>query len=145
MARTSCQLAIIGAGPAGMAAATQAVALGLDTVVLDEQPAPGGQIYRAIETVQTARTDDLRILGEEYAEGAALAASFRAAGAAYEPDSTVWQALENGRIGVSCGGAAHMLSAERILFATGAMERPVPIPGWTLPGVMAACRSLRCW
>ena len=138
MARTSCELAIIGAGPAGMAAAVQAAALGIDSIVLDEQPAPGGQIYRQIEMVQTSRTDDLRILGEEYAEGAVLTASFRASGAAYEPDSTVWQALEDGRIGVSCGGAAHMLSAKRILFATGAMERPVPIPGWTLPGVMGA-------
>jgi NADPH-dependent 2,4-dienoyl-CoA reductase/sulfur reductase-like enzyme len=138
MTRTSCELAIIGGGPAGMAAAAQAAALGVDTLVLDEQPAPGGQIYRAIETVQQTRSDDLRILGEEYAEGAALAASFRAAGAAYEPASVVWQALEDGRIGVSCGGAAHMVSAQRILFATGAMERPVPIPGWTLPGVMGA-------
>ena len=138
MARTSCELAIIGGGPAGMAAAARAAALGLDCIVLDEQPAPGGQIYRAIETVQTSRADDLRILGEEYAEGAALAAAFRASGAAYEPGSVVWQALEDGRIGVSCDGAAHMLSAQRILFATGAMERPVPIPGWTLPGVMAA-------
>jgi len=74
MARTSCELAIIGGGPAGMAAAARAAALGVDTIVLDEQPAPGGQIYRAIETVQASRADDLRILGEEYAEGAALAA-----------------------------------------------------------------------
>ncbi len=138
MARTSCELAIIGGGPAGMAAATQAVALGVETILLDEQPSPGGQIYRSIETVQASCTNDLRILGEEYAEGSALVAAFRASGAAYEPDTTVWQAMENGRIGASCGGAAHMLSAKRILFATGAMERPVPIPGWTLPGVMGA-------
>ena len=138
MARDRCELAIIGGGPAGMAAAARAAALGVDCIVLDEQPAPGGQIYRAIETVQASRADDLRILGEEYAEGAALAASFRASGAAYEPCSVVWQALEDGRIGVSCDGAAHMLSAQRILIATGAMERPVPIPGWTLPGVMGA-------
>jgi NADPH-dependent 2,4-dienoyl-CoA reductase/sulfur reductase-like enzyme len=138
MARRECELAIIGGGPAGMAAATQAAALGVDTLVLDEQPAPGGQIYRGIETVRSARADDLRILGEDYAEGAALAAAFRASGAAYEPGSVVWQALEDGRIGVSCNGASHMLTAQRILFASGAMERPVPIPGWTLPGVMGA-------
>src|SRR6202041_1850765 len=44
----------------------------------------------------------------------------------------------DGRIGVSCDGTSRMLTAQRILFATGAMERPVPIPGWTLPGVMGA-------
>ena len=138
MPRVQYELAIIGGGPAGLAAATQAAALGLDTILFDEQPAPGGQIYRGIETVQQARPDDLRILGEEYTEGAALAAAFRTSGAAYQPDSVVWQAQEDGRIGVSCGGASHMLSAQRILIATGAMERPVPIPGWTLPGVMGA-------
>ncbi len=138
MPRVQYELAIIGGGPAGLAAATQAAALGLDTILFDEQPAPGGQIYRGIETVQQARPDDLRILGEEYAEGAALAASFRSSGAAYQPDSVVWQALEDGHIGVSCGGLARIVSAQRILIATGAMERPVPIPGWTLPGVMGA-------
>src|SRR5271166_35152 len=75
MPRVQYELAIIGAGPAGLAAATQAAALGLDTILFDEQPAPGGQIYRGIETVQQTRHDDLRILGEEYAEGAALAAA----------------------------------------------------------------------
>lgn len=136
MTRTTCDLAIIGGGPAGMAAATQAASLGIDALVLDEQPAPGGQIYRGIETVQAARAADLRILGDDYAEGAALAGAFRASGAAYEPDSVVWQALEDGRIGVSRNGTSRMLTAQRILITTGAMERPVPIPGWTLPGVM---------
>ena len=136
--RTSCELAIIGGGPSGMAAATQAAALGIDTLLLDEQPAPGGQIYRGIETVQARRPSDLRILGEDYAEGAILAAAFRASGAAYEPGSVVWQALEDGRIGVSRGGRSRMLTAQRIVIATGAMERPVPIPGWTLPGAMGA-------
>ncbi|HTC10781.1 MAG TPA: NAD(P)/FAD-dependent oxidoreductase [Acetobacteraceae bacterium] len=136
--RTACELAIIGGGPAGMAAATQASALGIDTLVLDEQPAPGGQIHRGIETVQATRAADMRILGEDYAEGAVLTATFRASGAAYEPGSVVWQALEDGRIGVSCDGASRMLTARRILITTGAMERPVPLPGWTLPGVMGA-------
>jgi thioredoxin reductase len=44
-----CQLAVIGAGPAGMAAAVQADALGLDTVLLDEQAGPGGQVYRSVD------------------------------------------------------------------------------------------------
>lgn len=134
--RMRCDLAIIGAGPAGLAAATQAAALGVDAILFDEQPAPGGQIYRGIETVQQTRRDDLAILGEEYAEGTLLAEAFRASGAAYEPGSIVWQALEDGRIGVSRGGTARIVAAQRILIASGAIERPVPIPGWTLPGVM---------
>jgi NADPH-dependent 2,4-dienoyl-CoA reductase/sulfur reductase-like enzyme len=138
MPRMSCELAIIGGGPSGMAAAAQAASLGLNTILLDEQPEPGGQVYRGIESVQRTRADDLRILGEDYSEGAMLAESFRASGAAYEPGSVVWQALEDGCIGITRAGAARILTAQRILIATGAMERPVPIPGWTLPGVMGA-------
>jgi thioredoxin reductase len=134
----TCELAIIGAGPAGMAAAIEAAALGIDTVLLDEQTEPGGQIYRAIETVQRTRAGDLAILGEDYAEGAALAAAFRTSGSAYEPGSVVWQVRDDGGIGISRGGASRILTAQRILIATGAMERPLPIPGWTLPGVMGA-------
>jgi thioredoxin reductase len=133
-----CELAIIGGGPAGLAAATQAAELGLDAILLDEQPAPGGQIYRSIEVVHRTRAADLRILGEDYAEGAPLVAEFRASGAAYEPGSVVWQALEDGRVGVLHNGTARILTTQRIVFATGAMERPVAIPGWTLPGVMGA-------
>jgi bacterioferritin-associated ferredoxin len=134
----TCELAIVGAGPAGMAAAIRAAALGIDTVLLDEQTEPGGQIYRAIETVQRTRAGDLAILGEDYAEGAALAAAFRASGSGYEPGSVVWQVRDDGGIGISRGGTSRILTAQRILIATGAMERPVPIPGWTLPGVMGA-------
>ena len=43
------ELLVIGAGPAGLAAATTAAALGIDTVLMDEQAAPGGQIYRALK------------------------------------------------------------------------------------------------
>jgi NADPH-dependent 2,4-dienoyl-CoA reductase/sulfur reductase-like enzyme len=136
MSRMSCDLAVIGAGPAGMAAASHAAELGLDTILFDEQPAPGGQVYRGIETVRDTRAPDLRILGEDYAEGTAAVDSFRASGAAYEPGSVVWQARADGCIGVSRDSGSRVVTAHRILIATGAMERPVPIPGWTLSGVM---------
>src|SRR5206468_7057264 len=41
-------------------------------------------------------------------------------------------------VGVSIAGQARMIQAERVIVATGSMERPFPIPGWTLPGVMTA-------
>ena len=58
-------LVIIGAGPAGMAAARVAADHGLSVVVLDEQPRPGGQIYRDVERVTPARAE---ILGKEYTD-----------------------------------------------------------------------------
>jgi octopine oxidase subunit A len=130
------ELAVIGGGPAGMEAATTAARLGVDTVLLDEQGAPGGQIYRNIEEIE--RRGELATLGEEYRRGAELARAFRASGAIYRPDTTVWQAAPDGRIGVTGPDGARMMRAERILLATGAMERPVPVPGWTMLGVMGA-------
>jgi NADPH-dependent 2,4-dienoyl-CoA reductase/sulfur reductase-like enzyme len=134
----TCDLAIVGAGPAGMAAATQAAALGLDTIVLDAQPEPGGQMYRAIGSADRHRRGEISTFGAEYSEGAALVGSFRASGSAYQPCSVAWQVRADGCVGISCNGASRMLAARRVLIATGAMERPVPVPGWTLPGVMSA-------
>ena len=65
----SYPLVIIGAGPGGLSAATAAASLGLDVVVLDEQPSPGGQIYRSIANAPAARS---RLLGVDYQHGADL-------------------------------------------------------------------------
>jgi NADPH-dependent 2,4-dienoyl-CoA reductase/sulfur reductase-like enzyme len=119
-----------------MAAAIEAAALGLSTVVLDEQSAPGGQVFRGVE----AGAGD-PALGADYASaGGALVRRFRAcAGIVYRPRSTVWHiAPDTGRVSVLQEGGSAELEAHRILLATGAQERPVPIPGWTLPGVMGA-------
>jgi NADPH-dependent 2,4-dienoyl-CoA reductase/sulfur reductase-like enzyme len=135
-----CDLAIIGAGPAGMAAATVAARLGVDTVVLDEQPSPGGQIYRAITETPVRQGT---IFGDDYWRGLDLARAFSSSGATYLPDSTVFSVdsrTEDGRrdIGISSGGKARLLQARHVIVATGAQERPMPIPGWTLPGVLTA-------
>ncbi len=126
---------IIGGGPAGLAAAVEADALGLSTLVLDEQQAPGGQIYRAIET---APPDTVALLGDDYGQGAALAEAFRNSNAEYRPGASVWRADKDGSVAYSQDGKGATAAGARVLVATGAMERPVPIPGWTLPGVMTA-------
>lgn len=128
-------LAVIGAGPAGLAAAVTAAALGVDTILLDEQPAPGGQIYRAITETPL---QEHAVLGEDYWHGADLVSAFRACGAQYAAGATVWSVSREREIGVSIDGAARMFRAQNVILATGALERPFPIPGWTLPGVMTA-------
>jgi NADPH-dependent 2,4-dienoyl-CoA reductase/sulfur reductase-like enzyme len=125
--------AVIGAGPAGMAAAALAAELGLDTVLIDEQDAPGGQIYRAVE-----RADDSSLLGGDYLAGRRLADDFRESVATYRPAATVWHIDPDGMLSLVCAAGTETIRARRILVATGAVERPVPIPGWTLPGVMTA-------
>lgn len=128
-------LAIIGAGPAGMAAAATAASQGLTPVLFDEQPAPGGQIYRALESTPLRRPE---LLGEDYWHGAPLVQALRDGAIDYRPGHTVWQLTREGEIGVLAGDRTELIRAERIVLATGAQERPFPIPGWTLPGVMGA-------
>ncbi|WP_439499421.1 FAD-dependent oxidoreductase [Bosea sp. (in: a-proteobacteria)] len=136
-------LMIVGAGPAGLSAATTAAGLGLSVLVADENLTPGGQIYRSITTTPVTARD---VLGEHYWHGLDLARAFEASSCSYAPRTTVWSAAPidaepaqaGFEIGLSLGGAARMIEAGHVILATGALERPFPVPGWTLPGVMTA-------
>ena len=128
-------LIVIGAGPAGMAAAQQAAQSGLNVLVLDEQPAPGGQIYRDVERASAARGD---ILGRDFTDGLALTRGLAHDNITHLRGAVVWQIEDGTRVSFSQGGSAALADGQRILLATGALERSMPIPGWTLPGVMTA-------
>ena len=124
---------IVGAGPAGLAAAAIAGKGGLSTLVLDENAQAGGQIYRAITSTPVKRRD---VLGEEYWRGEQLVTDVRASGAMIVQGATVWSLDRDLQVAVSVHGQSQILRARRVILATGALERPFPIPGWTLPGVM---------
>ncbi len=128
-------LVIIGAGPAGMSAAVVAAEHGLDVALLDEQKTPGGQIYRAMESIPPERA---KLLGSEYQRGGKLVSALRDSDVNYFPNTQVWSLNHKREIGLLHGKTASMISADQVLLASGAMERPLPFPGWTLPGVMNA-------
>ncbi len=128
-------LVVIGGGPAGLAAASEGARAGLSTVLFDENPGVGGQIYRAITSTPVA---DRAILGEDYWGGSDLVAEARASGASIVNGATVWSLDPARRVGVSIAGRARLIEARRVIVATGSLERPFPVPGWTLPGVMSA-------
>lgn len=131
----SVDIIVIGAGPAGMAAATVAAQRGAGVVLLDEQTAPGGQIWRSILQASSARLDRL---GPDYAAGRPAADAFKASGARHITRAAVWQVTRDGVVNYLENGASHSLKGKQIVLCSGAMERPFPIPGWTLPGVMTA-------
>ncbi|MDD9878224.1 MAG: FAD/NAD(P)-binding oxidoreductase, partial [Magnetovibrio sp.] len=58
------------------------------------------------------------------------------AGVPHVPGATVWQVSPDREIGVAVAGLAQVVTADAVIIATGALERPFPVPGWTLPGVM---------
>jgi len=133
--RERYDVAVIGAGPAGLAAASLCARAGLDSVLLDEQAHPGGQIYRAV-TASPLKPDS--VLGRDYWLGRALVREALDSGAHYVPGANVWGLLREGEVAVSVAGRSRLVAAKRVILAPGAMERPFPIPGWTLPGVMTA-------
>lgn len=130
-----CDVAVIGAGPAGMAAAATCARAGLDSVLVDEQLTPGGQIHRG---VTEPLGDNPARRGADYLRGADLARELRESGACRLAGTTAWSLDRALEIGLLSGGTARMLSARRVIVACGAIERPFPFKGWTLPGVMTA-------
>lgn len=145
MSMPEYEFVIIGSGPAGMLAAITARQYGLSVLVLDEQQAVGGQIFRNLEHLKTYRNSDFKKLGTEYVPAGELIKRFRACGAKYLTGRSVWHIDEELIVRVTTAvddrdNTPSAFKARRILVATGAMERPMPIPGWTLPGVMG-CTS----
>ncbi|HEX7867437.1 MAG TPA: FAD-dependent oxidoreductase [Variovorax sp.] len=128
---------IVGAGPAGVRAAQALVAHGLRPVVIDEAPRAGGQIYRrppASLVQRTART----LYGFESKRADAVHAAFDALRGSIEhhPDSLAWNAQDN-VLDVMHNPTLgnRRLPYSHLIVATGATDRVLPVPGWTLPGV----------
>lgn len=125
-------LAVLGAGPAGVAAAVAAAECGLSVVVIDEQPRAGGQVYRAPPASWPEAA------GPEAREGAALRAALAASGAVHLAGRRLWSILPDDGFRLALIGDAgpEEVTAARLVVAAGTTERVVPFPGWTLPGVI---------
>ncbi|MGV2167716.1 MULTISPECIES: NAD(P)/FAD-dependent oxidoreductase [Agrobacterium] len=131
---SSADLLIVGAGPAGMAAARRAVRGGLSVILLDSQSQPGGQIWR--NAGRNATSPIINVLGAEYRRGVRQVEAFLACGADYIPDAQVNRLSQGWTVEYVWGGEIRSVRGRHLLLATGAQERPVPFTGWTLPGVM---------
>ena len=129
---------VIGAGPAGMAAAIEASKAGLSVLVLDQAASAGGQIYRNLAQASDQQT---KLLGPDYVAGKPLLERFMAANCDYQPLVQVWH-IETHEHGFAVAAMLHGKSitfiTSHLLLANGAMERPMAIAGWHKPGVMTA-------
>ncbi len=122
---------VVGAGPAGLAAAIAAAEAGAGVTLLDERSATGGQYTKPLGgALRDAAPDPRFRLGARNRERALQA------GVTIETDALVWAAFAPDEIAVLQRGTAVTYRPRRLILATGAHERPMPIPGWTLPGVM---------
>lgn len=127
-------VAIVGAGPAGLRAAEQLVLAGLRPVLIDEAPRVGGQIYR--QPPPALQRPASALYGFEAGRARALFDRFAALQPHidHRPDTLVWQ-VENRTLHLLHQGRPDTLRYDALVLATGATDRVLPFPGWTLPGV----------
>ena len=129
---------VIGGGAAGLNAAIAAAGAGARVVLLDERKVPGGQYFKQA-------SGDAVVLDDQQAEGAALVARARASGAEIIGGVEIWGAFDGPLILAEHQGAALVARPGKVIVATGAYERPVMVPGWTLPGVMTTGAAQTLW
>jgi len=135
------QIAIVGGGPAGLAAALAAVEAGATVTLIDEQPTLGGH-WRWLRTPLMGITPELD--GRSGVEAAELlTARLRALDLQVLTETVAWGLFDERTLALAGPQGSFLLQAERLILATGAIDRRVPFPGWTLPGVMTAREALR--
>ena len=136
--REQIPVLIVGGGPAGLSAALAAARVGARVLIIDENLQAGGQIYRQLpETYQVQNPD---LLGDDYADGQALLREVKGMSDKITiwNDALVWSVFDSRQLAIARANDLVLVDADAIVVATGANERPVPVAGWTLPGVMTA-------
>ena len=129
-------VAIVGAGPAGLQAARAAAEARVRVAVIDRYPRPGGQYFKQprpglATTIDSRRQQQARALFQRLreAENVLYWSEARAWGAFPATDEAGWLLALDGST------APPRVHARALILATGAYDRPIAFPGWTLPGV----------
>ncbi|MEM9476798.1 MAG: FAD-dependent oxidoreductase [Pseudomonadota bacterium] len=131
------EVLIIGGGAGGLSAAIAARQAGAEVVVLDERPVAGGQYYK--------QSADGPPLDAQQQEGADLVAQAQQSGAEILGGVEIWGAFDGPLLLAEQDGAALVARPKTVIVATGAYERPVMVPGWTVPGVMTTGAAQTLW
>ena len=130
------EVAVVGAGPAGLAAAIEAARTGARVTVIDENERPGGQLFKQIHKFFGSKDHHAGTRGFRIGEDLLVEAG--EAGVDIRLNTIVHGFFDDRRLGLICNNHTEDLSAKAIILATGANEQALSFPGWTLPGVMGA-------
>jgi NADPH-dependent 2,4-dienoyl-CoA reductase/sulfur reductase-like enzyme len=126
---------VVGAGPAGLRAALAAARAGARTTVVDERSEAGGQYFKQ-PAGRLALAVDEPALDPQYRAGRRLLDDVRESSVPLLPGTRVWGSSSPGELYAASGERRYVLRCQALVLATGAFERGLPFPGWTLPGVM---------
>jgi glycine/D-amino acid oxidase-like deaminating enzyme len=129
----ACDVLVVGAGPAGLSAARDLARAGANVIVADERLHAGGQFFKPLAPSQAA---ERRHLDRQFRDGAALHEAALQAGVRILNETTVWAAFSATDVAAIVAGRSTLFRPKRLVLATGAYEQSLPVPGWTLPGVM---------
>jgi len=130
------QVAVIGAGPAGLAAAIEVARVGGKVTVIDENAKPGGQLFKQIHKFFGSKEHRAGVRG--FHIGEQLLAETRRLDVEVLLDSPVYALFPDMTVGYVHDQKEVCLKAEKIIIAAGAAENALAFPGSTLPGVMGA-------
>lgn len=130
------ELAVIGAGPAGLCAAIEAAKNGVDVTLIDENKKPGGQLFKQIHRFFGSEEHLAGRRGFEI--GNMLLDDAKKYGVNVMLDSVAWGIFPDLTIGIFVNKKVAILQADKIAIATGAVENSLSFPGWTLPNIMGA-------
>ena len=124
---------VVGAGPAGLTAARDLARAGANVIVADERLHAGGQYFKPLAPSQVI---ERRKLDRQFRAGLALHEEALRAGVHILNETTVWAAFSPTEVAAIVAGRSTLFRPKRLILATGAYEQSLPVPGWTLPGVM---------
>ncbi len=129
-------VAIVGGGPAGIAAATELLEYGARVTLIDEATNLGGQYYRQFSAAKDVPRG--RDLDDRHQAGQEKTGGLSHDNLTVLTETLVWGLFDNNELAIYRNNRAEILRPDRIILATGAIERVAAFPGWTLPGVMTA-------
>ncbi len=136
MKRFRTEVAVIGAGPAGLCAALEAHKLGARVTLIDENALPGGQLFKQIHKFFGSKEHLAGVRGYEI--GRQLLKDLERSAADVMLNSVAYGVFAPNTVGVVQRGEHYAIEAKKIILAAGAKENYMSFPGSTLPGVMGA-------
>ena len=130
------EIAIVGAGPAGLSAAIEARQAGARVVVVDENLRPGGQLFKQLHKFFGSKEHRAGVRGFDIGEQ--LLKESETLGVSVRLNTVAWGVFEENSLALHRNGRSELLHYQKLILALGAAENALAFPGWTLPGVMGA-------